>query len=115
MAKLMDLQLAIRELIPDGSTVAVEGSTHLIPHGAGHELIRQRRRGLTLVRMTPDVAYDQMIGMGCAAKLVFSWTGNSGVGSLHRWDLKVADDVSETTPPTEIEFATRRELDQSPV
>jgi glutaconate CoA-transferase subunit A len=64
--------------------VALEGFTHLIPHAAGHELIRQGRCDLTLVRMTPDLVYDQMIGMGCARKLVFSWGGNPGVGSLHR-------------------------------
>jgi glutaconate CoA-transferase subunit A len=75
---------AVRELVRDGDTVALEGFTHLIPHAAGHELIRQGKRGLTLVRMTPDVVYDQLIGMGCARKLVFSWGGNPGVGSLHR-------------------------------
>ena len=69
----------------DGDVVALEGFTHLIPHAAGHELIRQGRRDLTLVRMTPDVIYDQLIGMGCARKLVFSWGGNPGVGSLHRF------------------------------
>ena len=68
----------------DGDTVALEGFTHLIPHAAGHELIRQGRRELTLVRMTPDLVYDQLIGMGAARKLVFSWGGNPGVGSLHR-------------------------------
>jgi len=72
-------------LVRDGDTVAVEGFTHLIPHAAAHEVIRQGRRDLTLVRMTPDIVYDQMIGMGCAAKLVFSWGGNPGVGSLHRF------------------------------
>jgi glutaconate CoA-transferase, subunit A len=70
--------------VRDGDTVALEGFTHLIPHAAGHEVIRQRRRDLTLVRMTPDVIYDQLIGMGCARRLVFSWGGNPGVGSLHR-------------------------------
>ena len=78
------LSEAVRELVRDGDVVALEGFTHLIPHAAGHELIRQGRRGLTLVRMTPDVIYDQLIGMGCASKLVFSWGGNPGVGSLHR-------------------------------
>ena len=68
----------------DGDVVALEGFTHLIPHAAGHEIIRQGRRDLTLIRMTPDVVYDQLIGMGCARKLVFSWGGNPGVGSLHR-------------------------------
>lgn len=71
--------------VHDGDTVALEGFTHLIPHAAGHEIIRQSRRDLTLVRMTPDVVYDQLIGAGCAARLVFSWGGNPGVGSLHRF------------------------------
>jgi glutaconate CoA-transferase subunit A len=70
--------------VRDGDTVALEGFTHLIPHAAGHEIIRQEKRDLTLIRMTPDVVYDQLIGMGCARKLVFSWGGNPGVGSLHR-------------------------------
>ena len=84
MAEIVTLDEAVAELVHDGDTVALEGFTHLIPHAAGHELIRQGRRDLTLVRMTPDVVYDQMIGMGCARKLVFSWGGNPGVGSLHR-------------------------------
>ena len=70
--------------VRDGMTVALEGFTHLIPFAAGHEIIRQRRRDLALVRMTPDIIYDQMIGMGCAGRLTFSWGGNPGVGSLHR-------------------------------
>ena len=81
---IVPLSEAVAELVRDGDTVALEGFTHLIPHAAGHELIRQGRRDLTLVRMTPDVVYDQLIGMGCARKLVFSWGGNPGVGSLHR-------------------------------
>ena len=84
MAEIVPLADAVRELVHDGDVVALEGFTHLIPHAAGHELIRQERRELTLVRMTPDVIYDQLIGMGCARKLVFSWGGNPGVGSLHR-------------------------------
>ena len=84
MAELTSLADAVAALVRDGDTVALEGFTHLIPHAAGHELIRQGRRELTLVRMTPDVIYDQLIGAGCAAKLVFSWGGNPGVGSLHR-------------------------------
>jgi glutaconate CoA-transferase subunit A len=75
---------AVARYVRDGDTVALEGFTHLIPHAAGHELVRQERRELTLLRMTPDVIYDQLIGMGCARKLVFSWGGNPGVGSLHR-------------------------------
>ena len=69
----------------DRDTVAIEGFTHLIPNAASQEIIRQRRKGLTLIRMTPDLVYDQLIGMGCADKLVFSWGGNPGVGSLHRF------------------------------
>jgi glutaconate CoA-transferase subunit A len=81
---IVPLSEAVRELVRDGDTVALEGFTHLIPQAAGHELIRQGRRDLELVRMTPDVIYDQLIGMGCARKLVFSWGGTPGVGSLHR-------------------------------
>lgn len=84
MADVVSLEEAVRELVHDGDTVALEGFTHLIPHAAGHELIRQGKRELTLVRMTPDIVYDQLIGMGCARKLVFSWGGNPGVGSLYR-------------------------------
>src|SRR3979409_2304462 len=84
MTEIVTLAEAVRELVQDGDTVAMEGFTHLIPHAAGHELVRQGKRELTLVRMTPDVVYDQLIGMGCARKLVFSWGGNPGVGSLHR-------------------------------
>jgi glutaconate CoA-transferase subunit A len=84
VAEFTSLRAAIDDLVPDGSVVAMEGFTHLIPVAAGHEVIRQQKRDLTLVRMTPDVIYDQIIGAGCAAKLVFSWGGNPGVGSLHR-------------------------------
>jgi glutaconate CoA-transferase subunit A len=80
----VSLHDAMARHVRDGMTVALEGFTHLIPFAAGHELIRQQRRDLTLVRMTPDLVYDQMIGMGCASGLVFSWGGNPGVGSLHR-------------------------------
>jgi glutaconate CoA-transferase subunit A len=85
MAEITSLSEAVAGLIRDGQTVALEGFTHLIPSAAGHEIIRQRRTGLTLVRMTPDLIYDQLIGMGCAEKLIFSWGGNPGVGSLHRF------------------------------
>jgi glutaconate CoA-transferase, subunit A len=84
MARFVSLAGAVEECIRDGDTVSFEGFTHLIPFAAGHETIRQGRKRLTLVRMTPDLIYDQMIGMGCAEKLVFSWGGNPGVGSLHR-------------------------------
>ena len=84
MAEVVTLTEAVRELVHDGDTVAFEGFTHLIPHAAGHEVIRQGRHDLTLVRLTPDVIYDQLIGMGCASRLIFSWGGNPGVGSLHR-------------------------------
>ena len=85
MAEFVSLRDGIEQLVPDGASVAMEGFTHLIPFAAGHEMIRQEKRDLTLVRMTPDVIYDQLIGTGCARKLVFSWGGNPGVGSLHRF------------------------------
>lgn len=84
MSQIMPLADAVAATVRDGDTVAMEGFTHLIPHAAGHEVIRQRRKHLTLVRMTPDIIYDQLIGMGCADRLIFSWAGNPGVGSLHR-------------------------------
>ena len=100
MAQITDLKDAVRDLIHDGDVVALEGFTHLIPFAAGHEIIRQNRRNLTLVRMTPDVIYDQLIGAGCARKLVFSWGGNPGVGSLHR----LRDAVEKGWPaPLEVE------------
>src|SRR5271166_384346 len=84
MAEIVSLAEAVERAIHDGDAVAMEGFTHLIPFAAGHEIIRQRKRNLTLIRMTPDLIYDQLIGAGCAQKLVFSWGGNPGVGSLHR-------------------------------
>lgn len=100
MAIFCTLEQAIGENLRDGDVVALEGFTHLIPHAAGHEIIRQRRRNLVLVRMTPDLIYDQMIGMGCARRLVFSWGGNPGVGSLHR----LRDAIENGWPnPIEIE------------
>ena len=85
MARIVSLAEAVAAAIHDGDSVAMEGFTHLIPFAAGHELIRQQRRDLTLIRMTPDVIYDQIIGAGCASRLIFSWGGNPGVGSLHRF------------------------------
>ncbi|HUL14794.1 MAG TPA: CoA-transferase [Terriglobales bacterium] len=85
MADITSLREAIASFVRDGSSVALEGFTHLIPFAAGHEIIRQKRRSLTVIRMTPDLIYDQMIGMGCASRLIFSWGGNPGVGSLHRF------------------------------
>jgi glutaconate CoA-transferase subunit A len=85
MAQITSLAAAIEAAVHDGDIVALEGFTHLIPHAAGHEIIRQGRKHLTLIRMTPDLIYDQMIGMGCVDKLIFSWGGNPGVGSLHRF------------------------------
>ena len=92
MARIGTLAEGVAAVVHDGDTVAFEGFTHLIPFAAGHEVIRQRIRGLTLVRMTPDVLYDQLIGAGCARKLVFSWGGNPGVGSLHRFRDAVQHD-----------------------
>jgi glutaconate CoA-transferase subunit A len=100
MSEFLELGDAVSRHVHDGDSVALEGFTHLIPFAAGHEVIRQRRRGLTLIRMTPDLLYDQMIGAGCARKLVFSWGGNPGVGSLHR----LRDAVEKGWPqPLEIE------------
>jgi glutaconate CoA-transferase subunit A len=84
-AEITSLKDAVAELVHDGDTVALEGFTHLIPVAAGQEIIRQGRRGLTVVRLTPDIVYDQLIGAGCVRKLIFSWGGNPGVGSLHRF------------------------------
>jgi len=100
MAEIVSLAEAITRAVRDGDTVAMEGFTHLIPFAAGHEVIRQGRRDLTLIRMTPDLIYDQLIGAGCARKLVFSWGGNPGVGSLHRF----RDAVEHSWPvPLELE------------
>src|SRR5437764_9657478 len=99
-ADITPLADAVNDLVHDGDTVALEGFTHLIPVAAGQEIIRQRRRDLTLARMTPDIVYDQLIGAGCARKLIFSWGGNPGVGSLHRF----RDAVQHGWPvPLEIE------------
>ena len=92
MARIGTLAEGVAAVVHHGDTVAFEGFTHLIPFAAGHEVIRQRIRDLTLVRMTPDVLYDQLIGAGCARKLVFSWGGNPGVGSLHRFRDAVQHD-----------------------
>jgi glutaconate CoA-transferase subunit A len=100
VAEIVSLKTAIADLVHDGDVVALEGFTHLIPHAAGHELIRQGRRDLSLIRMTPDIVYDQLIGAGCARRLTFSWGGNPGVGSLHR----LRDAVEDGWPsPLELE------------
>jgi glutaconate CoA-transferase subunit A len=85
MAEIATLSDAVAGLVHDGDSVALEGFTHLIPFAAGHEVLRQGRTDLELIRMTPDILYDQMIGMGAARRLVFSYGGNPGVGSLHRF------------------------------
>lgn len=85
MAEIVSLQEGIRSLLNNGDTVALEGFTHLIPMAAGQEIIRQGFKDLTVIRLTPDLICDQLIGMGCVSKLVFSWGGNPGVGSLHRF------------------------------
>jgi glutaconate CoA-transferase subunit A len=85
VADITTLREAVAEHVHDGETLALEGFTHLIPHAAGHEIIRQGRRNLHLIRMTPDMVYDQLIGMACVTKLTFSWGGNPGVGSLQRF------------------------------
>lgn len=99
-ATITTLTQAVGDLVHDGDTIALEGFTHLIPVAAGHEIIRQGRRDLTVVRMTPDIVYDQLIGAGCVRKMIFSWGGNPGVGSLHRF----RDAVENGWPrPLEIE------------
>jgi len=98
--KFCSLAEAIAANVRDGDCVAMEGFTHLIPFAAGHEVIRQGRKHLTLVRMTPDLIYDQLIGVGAADGLIFSWGGNPGVGSLHRF----RDAIENNWPhPLEIE------------
>lgn len=100
MAKIVPLADAVAENVKDGDTVAMEGFTHLIPYAAGHEVIRQGKKDLFLIRMTPDILYDQLIGVGAARGMKFSWGGNPGVGSLHRF----RDAVENQWPqPLEIE------------
>src|SRR5215813_5788368 len=97
--KLMSMEEAIGRYVNDGDTVVIEGFTHLICFAAGHEIIRQKRKDLTICRLTPDLIYDQLIAAGCARKLVFSWAGNPGAGSLHAFRRA----VEKGTPPLEIE------------
>jgi len=85
VSKFLELPQAIESYVKNGDLIAMEGFTHLIPFAAGHEIIRQKIKDLTAVRLTPDLIYDQMIGAGCIKKLIFSWGGNPGVGSLHRF------------------------------
>ena len=99
-SKVTTMRAAIGELVRDGQTVAIEGFTHLICFAAGHEIIRQGRRDLTLCRLTPDLVYDQMVAAGVARRLVFSWLGNPGVGSLHAVRRRVEEDAGE---PLELE------------
>ena len=106
MAEIAPLREAVPALIRDGDTVAMEGFTHLIPHAAGHEVIRAGLEDLTAVRMTPDLIYDQLIGMGCVRRLVFSWGGNPGVGSLHRFR-----DAVENGWPRALEIEERSHAD----
>src|ERR1039457_4523912 len=95
MNKVAPMRDAVAANVHDGDVVAIEGFTHLICFAAGHEIIRQKKRDLTLARLTPDLIYDQMIEAGTAKKLVFSWAGNPGVGSLHAFRRAV-----EANPPT---------------
>jgi glutaconate CoA-transferase subunit A len=98
-SKVVGMREAIATHVHDGDTVVIEGFTHLICFAAGHEIIRQGRRDLTLCRLTPDLIYDQMIAAGCAGKLVFSWAGNPGAGSLHAFRRA----VEGKAPPLELE------------
>src|SRR6516165_4808335 len=107
MAEWVSLAEAIAVGVRDGDTVAMAGFTHLIPFAAGHEISRQKRRNRSLIRMTPDLSYDQLIGAGCAKKLTFSWGGNPGVGSLHRF----RDAIENAWPaPLEIEERSHSDL-----
>ncbi len=107
MAEITSLREAVASLVEDGALLAMEGFTHLIPQAAGHEIVRQGRRNLTVVRMTPDLIYDQLIGMGCVRRLIFSWGGNPGVGSLHRF----RDAVERDWPhPLELEERSHADL-----
>ena len=106
MAEWMTLSEAIAAHVHDGDTLAMEGFTHLIPFAAGHEVIRQRKKDLSLIRMTPDLIYDQLIGAVCAAKVTFSWGGNPGVGSLHRFR-----DAVENGWPRSLELEERSHSD----
>src|SRR4051812_23768112 len=100
MAEVVSLSEAVAGLVGDGDAIAMEGFTHLIPFAAGHEVLRQGRKDLELIRMTPDVLYDQLVGMGAARRLVFSYAGNPGVGSLHR----IRDAIEHGWPrPVELE------------
>ncbi len=96
---------AVAELVRDGDTVAIEGFTHLICFAAGHEIIRQRRRDLTLARLTPDVIYDQMVAAGVARKLIFSWLGNPGVGGLNAIRRRV-EGARERSDDGDVQAAT---------
>ena len=96
-SKVTSMSAAIGDHVHDGATIVIEGFTHLICFAAAHEIIRQRRRELTLCRLTPDVIYDQMIAAGCATKLVFSWAGNPGAGSLHAF-RRAAEGKSGSAP-----------------
>ena len=101
MGKVASMRDAVAELVRDGDTVAIEGFTHLICFAAGHEIIRQRKRDLTLARLTPDLIYDQMVAAGVARKLIFSWLGNPGVGGLHA--IRAAQSRTRDPAPLELE------------
>src|SRR5512147_444419 len=105
--KLMDMEQAIRRFVHDGDVIVIEGFTHLICFAAAHEIIRQRRRELTLCRLTPDLIYDQLIGAGCARKLVFSWAGNPGAGSLHAFRRAVEGGALEIEEYSHFGMVTR--------
>jgi len=103
MSKLMSMKEAIGRFVGDGDLVVMEGFTHLIPFAAGHEIIRQRRKNLTIARLTPDLIYDQLIAAGCARRMIFSWAGNPGVGPLHAFRRAVE---KGTPQPLELEEYT---------
>ncbi len=101
--KVVNMREAIASLVFDGDTLVIEGFTHLICFAAAHEIIRQGKKDLTLARLTPDLIYDQMLAAGCAKKLIFSWAGNPGVGSLHAFRRLVEPKANAPKPSFEIE------------
>lgn len=109
-AKVTSMRDAVAALVHDGDVVAIEGFTHLICFAAGHEIIRQRKRDLTLARLTPDLIYDQMVAAGTARKLVFSWLGNPGVGGLHAIRRRIEAPAGGNADPAPLE--PRLELEE---
>ncbi|HEX4457549.1 MAG TPA: CoA-transferase [Polyangia bacterium] len=103
MNKLCSMREAVRDAIHDGDSLIIDGFTHLICFAAGHEIIRQEKRRLTAIRLTPDLVYDQLLEAGCVDKLIFSWAGNPGVGSLHALRRALETTATPSAPKLAIE------------